>query len=208
MRARLTARLMLPALALALTTAPLAAQDSAEVDAVADVVRASDTASVTGALNLDFGTIAIPRESAATCLYQVNPSGGSGVSLRVEQTGGPSGGSVSNPTPDGCSISGTQTTAEFFISCQQAGPVLVQPTLQVPANQGVRMERLTGMSIVAPNGTIQTFDPGNIGGGAPLNCPATPGDFRVRLGGEASVRGFDQPQPNLNIGRVRIDLNY
>ncbi|KPF62440.1 hypothetical protein [Porphyrobacter sp. AAP60] len=203
-----------------LIAAPAAAQtanDSATIDATANIVRSDLVLSVANFRDMDLGTVTIPNGtvSNAQCRYTLR--------LLNEQFSGTMNmaevrnGAITDttfPTPSGCEVQGTTTPAAFTVGCTPAVPVTFRAewTTQ-PGLPGVALGTSGEAVARFVNASEARAQFNNIGVNGTFSCPdgsaggATPGAFVVSVGAVLTLDAEAAPF-NGTVGSVTLTATY
>ena len=193
MRGVLKAGLMLPAFALALTTAPLAAQDSATVDAIANLVAADQPLSLTGVAPLNFGQVTIPRAGNVTCSYEIRLDGNRSVAEGTVDQG-------QGPSPAGCAYRDERTQrASLTLRCEADRQVGLTIRSSSSGEQGNAVRFSTFENFIEVNGQeIYSWD-GRCNGD----------EVALRVGGQLLVQGEARPtETDVVVGAIVVEAFY
>lgn len=193
MRARIKAGLITPALALALTTTPLAAQESATVDAVANLVAADQPLSLTGVAPLNFGQVTIPRVGNVVCAYEIRLDGNRSVAEGTVDQG-------QGPSPAGCAYRDESTQrASLTLRCEADRQVGLTIRAESSGAQGNAVRFATFENFIEVDGQeIYSWD-GRCNGD----------EIALRVGGQLLVQGEARPtETDVVVGAIIVEAFY
>jgi len=184
-----SARLLMSLFCVTGLSVPVFAQssDSATVDVTATIVAAPAELTVSGAAELDFGTVTLPGAGAVSCTYSVFPDGGTFISADGERSA--------------CSFQDTaQLAGAFDIACAADQPLSLSVSFEstiTEFNPGITFE--TTQFDTALDG--QSYDGTNA-------CSAD-GNSTLTVGGALQVT--DQAQQTfepVRVGTVTLEASY
>lgn len=193
MRGVRKAGLTISAFALALTAAPLAAQESATVDAVANLVAADQPLSITGVAPLNFGQVTIPRVGNVVCSYEIRSDGNRSLAEGTVDQG-------QGPSPAGCSYRDERTQrASLSLRCEADRQVGLAIRSDTSGVQGNAVRFATFENFIEVNGQeIYSWDG---------RC--TGDEVVLRVGGQLLVQGEARPtETEIVVGAIILEAFY
>ncbi|AUX68300.1 hypothetical protein CHX26_01105 [Porphyrobacter sp. HT-58-2] len=178
---------------LACVTTPLAAQESATVDALANLVQADQPLTLTGIAPLNFGQVAIPRVGNVTCTYDLRSDGNRTlVEGSIDQGAGPS--------PAGCAYRDDRTDrARLTLRCETDRQVEIAVRSQSAGVQGTAVLFETFENYIEVDGQERfAWD---------RRC--TGEEMVVRVGGQLVVQGEARPTDGeIVVGAIILEAFY
>jgi len=209
--------LIASASSLTLLATPIAAQQSAQVDAAASLEPATSTLSVVPENGLQFGRIAIPDKStggSVTCSYSIAFQSGRKFGTTVREF---SADGLSTQDISGCEfIDSNQDTAHFGIECNPGFLTNFLILFNSASDPNIAFFISPGNPTYAffvPGQNIRTFPDssavnrasGSVDGR--MIC-AEGGAFDLLVGGEVQVTSDATPGSDLTVGSISVTMNY
>jgi hypothetical protein len=171
-----------------------AGNNSASVDALANLVRAEEPLTLAGGGPLTFGQVTIPRAGAENCTYSVL---GNGI-RRIAQDGVSYG---DGPSPAGCSYLGSQPErASMSLRCEADRQVVVSLRSESSGLQGSAVFFESSRDDLEVDGQdVSAWD---------QRC--TGKDMVLRIGGQLQIRSDAQPTGTdaVQVGIIVVEAFY